>query len=255
MTLQESDVDYEDGGLACRGLVIRDATQAEPRPGVVLFPDARGIGDTAKSYAYRLAERGYVVLIADLYGRGLFAADLPRARELMTALRSDVERWRERARAALEAAAHLRIVEPTKMAAVGYCFGGQTALELGRGGADLAAIVSFHGGLASPRPQDAAKLRARVLACHGGADPLVPPAQVTEFVSHMSRSPANWELQVYARALHGFTNPELVAVAPSGHGYDAAADERSWRAMIDLLNEVFARGQRPAAAAGSPARG
>jgi dienelactone hydrolase len=241
MTLQERTVDYEDGGLACRGLAIRDATQTAPCPVVVMFPDARGIGDTAKAYARRLAERGYLVFIADLYGKGLFTADIPRAHELMTALRTDVDRWRQRGRAALEAAANLRAVEPTQMAAVGYCFGGQTALELGRSGAEIAAIVSFHGGLASPRPQDAARLKARVLACHGGADPLVPPAQVTEFVSHMSRSPADWELQVYARALHGFTNPELAHEAPPGHGYDAAADERSWRAMLALLDEVFAR--------------
>jgi len=136
MILQEHDVDYEDGGLACRGLVIRNAAQVSPRPGVVLFPDARGIGDAARSYARRLAKRGYLVLIADLYGQGSFSADLPRALELMTALRSDVDRWRERARAALEAAANLRAVDPSKMAAVGYCFGGQTALELGRSGAD-----------------------------------------------------------------------------------------------------------------------
>jgi dienelactone hydrolase len=206
MTLQENLVDYDDGGLACRGLIIRDATQAAPQPGVVMFPDARGIGETAKAYARRLAGHGYVVFIADLYGRGLFAADLPRARELMTALRSDVGRWRER-----------------------------------RSGADLAAIVSLHGGLASPRPQDAANLKGRVLACHGGADPLVSPAQVTEFVSHMNRAPVDWELQVYARALHGFTNPELARSAPHGHGYDAQADQRSRRAMIELLDEVFGR--------------
>lgn len=241
MTLQESAVDYKDGGLDCCGLVVRDAAQTAPRPGVVMFPDARGIGDTARTYARRLAECGHVVFIADLYGRGLFTADVPRARALMTALRSDVDRWRERARAALEAAADLRAVEPTKLAAIGHCFGGQTALELGRSGANLAAIVSFHGGLASPRPQDAANLKARVLACHGGADPLVPPAQVTEFVSHMSRAPVDWELQVYARVLHGFTNPELAASPPPGHGYDAAADARSWRAMIALLDEVFGR--------------
>ena len=238
MTLQESFVDYRDGDLACRGLVMRDATQTAPRPGIVMFPDARGIGDTARAYARRLTER-YVVFIADLYGEGLFTNDIARARELMTALRSDVERWRERARAALEAVAHQRAVDPTKLAAIGYCFGGTTALELGRSGADMAAIVSFHGGLASPRPQDAAHLKARVLACHGGADPLVPPAQVTEFVSHMSRAPVDWELQVYARALHAFTNPELAASAPPGHGYDAAADERSRRAMAALLDEVF----------------
>ncbi|MGE5148991.1 MAG: dienelactone hydrolase family protein, partial [Rhodospirillaceae bacterium] len=98
MTVQESFVDYSDGGLACRGLVMRDATQSSPRPGIVMFPDARGIGDTARSYARRLTDRGYVVLIADLYGAGLFTDDIARARELMTALRSDVERWRERAR-------------------------------------------------------------------------------------------------------------------------------------------------------------
>jgi dienelactone hydrolase len=241
MTFHECAVDYENGSLACRGLVLHNAAQVSPRPGIVLFPDARGIGDTARSYARRLAERGHVVFIADLHGKGLFTADVPRARGLMTTLRSDVERWRGRARAALESAARLRAVDPTKMAAVGYCFGGQTALELGRSGADLSAIVSFHGGLASPRPQDAARLRARVLACHGAADPLVPPAQVTEFVSHMSRAPVDWELQVYARALHGFTNPELVASAPPGHGYDAEADNRSRRATIELLDEVLGR--------------
>ena len=238
MTIQESFVDYRDGGLDCRGLVIRDATQTA-QPGIVMFPDARGIGDTARSYARRLTDRGYVVLIADLYGQGLFTADIARAHELMTALRSDVERWRERARAALEAVTQLRTVDPTKLAAIGYCFGGTTALELGRSGADIAAIVSFHGGLASPRPQDAANLRARVLACHGGADPLVPPAQVTEFVSHMSRAPVDWELQVYAGVLHTFTNPELAVSPPPGHGYDARADQRSQRATVALLDEVF----------------
>ena len=241
MTFKESSVEYEDGGLACRGLVISDAAQDSPRPGVVLFPDARGIGDTARTYARRLAQYGYVVFIADLYGQGLFASDIPRAHELMTALRSDVERWRQRSNAALEAASHLRAVTPPRLAAIGYCFGGQTALELGRSGADLAAIVSFHGGLASPRPQDAVNLKARVLACHGGADTLVPPAQVAEFVSHMSHAKVDWELQVYARALHGFTNPELAHAPPPGHGYDAEADARSWRAMTGLLAEVFAR--------------
>jgi dienelactone hydrolase len=241
MTIKESSVEYEDGGLVCRGLVISDAAQDAPRPGVVLFPDARGVGDTARTYARRLAEHGYVVFIADLYGQGLFTSDIPRAHELMTALRSDVERWRQRGTAALEAASHLRAVTPPQLAAIGYCFGGQTALELGRSGADLAAIVSFHGGLTSPRPQDAVNLKARVLVCHGGADPLVPAVQVTEFASHMSHAKVDWELQVYARALHGFTDPDLADAPPPGLAYDADADARSWRAMTGLLAEVFAR--------------
>ena len=112
---------------------------------------------------------------------------------------------------------------------------------MARAGAAVAGVASVHGGLRRRRAGPVAPIAARVLACHGGADPLVPPAQVTEFVSHMGRAPVSWELQVYARALHGFTNPELVAAAPPGHGYDATADERSWRAMIGLLGEVFAR--------------
>jgi dienelactone hydrolase len=241
MSVEERSVVYDDGGLACRGLVVRDTARTLPRPGIVMFPDARGLGDTARAYARRLADRGLVVFVADLYGEGLYAADIPRARELMTALRSDVDRWRERGRAALEALAGQPAVEPTKLAAIGYCFGGTTALELGRSGAELAAIVSFHGGLASPRPQDAANLKARVLACHGGADPIVPPGQVAEFVSHMTRSSVDWALEVYAGALHGFTNPELEGAEIPGHAYHAQADARSWRAMTGLLDEVFAR--------------
>jgi dienelactone hydrolase len=172
MLLEESAIRYVDGDITCRGLLVHDPSPGS-QPGIVLFPDARGLGDTAKGYARRLADCGFVVLIADLYGQG-FTADIPRAHELMTALRSDVERWRRRGRAALEALAGQPSVDATRLAAIGYCFGGTTALELGRSGAELAAIVSFHGGLASPRPQDAAYFKARVLACHGGADPVVP---------------------------------------------------------------------------------
>ena len=106
---------------------------------------------------------------------------------------------------------------------------------------ELAAIVSFHGGLASPRPQDAAHIRARVLVCHGGADPVVPPAQVTEFVSHMIRANVDWTIEVYAGALHAFTQAELAGAGVPGHDYDANADRRSWRAMIAVLSDAFGR--------------
>lgn len=240
MSLEESSVDYADGDVACRGLLVRDPAPGS-QPGVVLFPDARGLGDTAKGCARRLAGCGFVVFIADLYGQGMFTADIPRAHELMTVLRSDTDRWRERGRAALEALARQPAVDATRLAAIGYCFGGTTALELGRSGAELAAIVSFHGGLASPRPQDAACIKARVLACHGGADPVVPPDQVTEFVNHMTRATVDWTLEVYAGAQHGFTQTELVGTAVPGVAYDARADERSWRAMTELLGDVFGR--------------
>jgi dienelactone hydrolase len=116
MVLEENSVDYVDGDITCRGLLVRKPSPGS-QPGVVLFPDARGLGDTAKSYARRLADCGFVVLIADLYGQGMFTADIPRAHELMTVLRSDVERWRRRGRAALEALAGQPAVDATRLAA------------------------------------------------------------------------------------------------------------------------------------------
>ena len=240
MLVEEYPIEYADGDIACRGLIVHRASPG-CQPGVILFPDARGLGDTAKGCARRVADLGFVVFIADLYGKGTFTDDIPHAHEMMTLLRSDVDHWRQRARSALQTLAAQPTVDTTRLAAIGYCFGGTTALELGRSGADVRAIVSFHGGLSSPRLQDAACIKARVLVCHGGADPVVPPAQVTEFVNHMARATADWTLEVYANALHSFTQTELDGAGVPGHDYDAVADQRSWRAMTELLNDVFGR--------------
>lgn len=241
MKLRERVVEYDDGGLMCRGVLVDDPTALARWPGVILFPDARGIGPTATAQARRLASEKLVVLIADLYGGGAFTEELPRAIDRMSALRSDVVRWRSRGQAAHDALARLPAVDGRKLAAIGYCFGGTTALELGRSGADLAAIVSFHGGLASPRPQDAANIKARVLVSHGAADPVVPAAQVAEFVTHMSRAAVDWQFHNYAGVKHGFTNPDVDAARIPDHAYDAAADARSWRAMRTFLGDVFGR--------------
>ena len=124
-------------------------------------------------------------------------------------------------------------------AAIGYCFGGSTALELARSGAALGAVVSFHGGLASPRPQDAANIKARVLVCHGAADPLVPPAQVAEFVAAMDKASVDWQLHSYAGVVNGLTNPEADQAGTPALAYDGAADRRSWQAMLALFGEAF----------------
>jgi len=232
-------LDYADGPQACKGWLVAGEATARPRPGVVLFPDARGMGEAAKDCARRLAGAGYVVLVADLYGHGTFAAEIPQAMQLMNDLRADVTRWRQRARAALEALARQASVDRNRLAAIGYCFGGSTALELARSGAALGAVVSFHGTLASPRPQDAANIKARVLVCHGGADPLVPPTQVAEFVAEMSKAPVDWQLHSYSGVVHGFTNPEADQAGTPALAYDKAADRRSWQAMLALFGEAF----------------
>ena len=150
-------LDYRDGAVTLKGYLADDG-RTGTRPGVVLFPEAFGISDHVMERARRLAALGYVALAADPYGDGAQARDLPHAIELMNGVRSDMNRWRARAQAALDALSGQPNVDRSKLAAIGYCFGGSTALELGRSGAPLGAIVSFHGGLEAPRPEDAAKI-------------------------------------------------------------------------------------------------
>jgi dienelactone hydrolase len=234
--MQTRALDYQDGAISLLGLLVHDDKPVGKRPGIVLFPDARGIGDHAIACARRLAMLGFVTLVADLYGNGTVAQDVAQAWELMGNLRSDVTRWRGRAQAALGALSGEEMVDPAKVAAVGYCFGGTTALELARSGAPLLGVVSFHGGLSSPQPDDARNIRGKVLICHGAMDPLVPLAQVAAFEEQMSKTSVDWQVCVYGGAMHAFTNP---GANVEGMAYHAAADRRSWNAMLALFEEIF----------------
>ncbi|WGD54436.1 dienelactone hydrolase family protein [Bradyrhizobium sp. CB1650] len=237
--MNKTSLEYRDGAAELRGILVTDDSAAAKRPGIVLFPDARGIGTHAIACAERLAGLGFVVLVADLYGGGKTAPDVPQAIELMNALRADAARWRERAEAARLALARQEAVDATKLAAIGYCFGGTTALELARTGADLAAVVSFHGGFPNERPEDSAKIRARVLVCHGAADTLVSLTQLANFERDMRATSVDWQAHVYGGAAHGFTNPELIDQDVPNHAYHEAADRRSWAAMLGVFEEVF----------------
>ncbi|MBR1166192.1 dienelactone hydrolase family protein [Bradyrhizobium sp. DASA03005] len=230
---------YRDNTAELQGILVTDDATSGRRPGVVLFPDARGIGTHAIACAERLAGLGFAVLVADLYGGGRTAPDVAEAIKLMNELRADEERWRGRAQAAHLALSGHEAVDVMTLAAIGYCFGGTTALELAQTGATLAAVVSFHGGLTSLKPDRAAHIKAKVLVCHGAADALVTMAQLGSFEEHMRRTGVDWQVNVYGGAAHGFTNPELVGAALPNHAYHAAADRRSWAAMLGLFEEVF----------------
>ena len=236
-------LEYKHGALTLKGYLAMPEG-AGARPGVVLFPEAFGIGEHVMERARRLAALGYAALAADPYGNGAAASDLPKAIELMTAVRSDVEVWRGRAGAALDALVAQPGVDKDRLAAIGYCFGGSTALELARSGAAIKAAVSFHGGLESPRPDDARNIRAKVLVCHGASDPLVPPEQVAGFGAKMREvgSAVDWQLHAYGGVKHSFTNPDADKLGNPALAYNAAADKRSWAAMTGLFEEVFTRG-------------
>jgi dienelactone hydrolase len=237
--MTSTTLEYRDGDVRLKGILIQPEKRSTGSA-IVLFPDARGVGAHAIECAGRLAALGYPTLVADLYGDGVLARDMAHAAELMHGLRGDVDRWRARARASLEALSRQDGVDRSRLAAIGYCFGGGTALELARSGAPLAAVVSFHGVLASPRPGDAANIKAKVLVCHGAADPLVPPAEVAAFEEEMGLSKVDWQLNAYGGAVHSFTNPEADNLGSPAFGYNKAADRRSWAAMLRLLKEAFA---------------
>lgn len=224
-------VEYADGEVGLSGLLVRPRT--EPRAAVLVFPTIMNASPAVAAKAHALADAGYVALIADFYGKN---PDGPIAFEWADALRSETRIWRRRLHAALEA---LRTAAPgLPVMAIGFCMGGQAALELARDGADLVAAVSFHGLLDTKAPAEPGAVDARILVCHGDADPLVSRDQVLAFWEEMDRAGANWHFHSYAGVRHGFTNPDP---PPNNDvvAYDRSADRQSWSAMLSLFDEML----------------
>lgn len=197
---------------------------------------APGLTSTRRG-ARRVAEFGYVVLACDMYGDGV-AGDRERVMACIAELSGDPDRLCRRAQAGLAVlAAHPQV--DGRLAAVGYCFGGMTVLELARGGSALAGVVSIHGSLKTKRPAQPAMVTAKILVCHGALDPHVPLTHVTAFVEEMNRAGADWQLVVYGGAMHGFTHEHAVGTDIPGVAYHASADARSSTAMQMFFAELF----------------
>lgn len=215
-----------------------DAVKVQ-RPGVLVFPEWWGLTDYAKARAQQLAQLGYVAMAVDVYGNGQTTEDPKQAAEWATVYKSDRKLFRARCTQALDTFRKLREVDPNNVGAIGYCFGGTAVLELARSGANLKAVVSFHGDLATPTPADAVNIRAKVLVCHGAVDPFVPQKVVADFQTEMENAKVDYVLAEYAHAVHSFTNPAAGRDPAKGMAYNAAADARSWVAMKDFLEEAF----------------
>jgi dienelactone hydrolase len=230
---------YQVGDKTMVGYLARPADASGDRPGILVVHEWMGLNAYAKKRAEQLAELGYVALAADIYGDGKVAADIPEAQKLSGALKADRPELRARAAAALEALKGVKGVDPKRLAAIGYCFGGTTVLELARSGADLRGVVSFHGALDTPLPAAAGAIHASVLACHGADDPYVPAKDVAGFEDEMRKAGADWQLIKYSGAVHSFTNPDSGHDPSRGVAYNAAADRRSWEAMKSFFRELF----------------
>ena len=234
-------VEYKQGGTVLEGFLAYDDAVAGKRPGVLVVHEWMGLNPYAKKRAEQLAGLGYVAFACDIYGKGVRPRDSKEAAALAGKYKGDRALLRARAAAGLDVLTKHSRVDPGRIAALGYCFGGMTALELARSGAALAGAVSFHGVLDTPTPEDARKIKGKVLALHGADDPSVPPAQVTAFEDEMRKAGVDWQLVAYGGAVHGFTNPENGNDSSKGVAYNEKADRRSWEAMKAFFAEIFGK--------------
>jgi dienelactone hydrolase len=234
------DVDYRCEEVNLRGYLSWNES-AEPRPGVLVFHEGLGLGEFAMERARRLAGLGYVALAADMFGERRQARNLQEVTTLVGGLRAEPTRLRARGRAALETLAALPQVDAQRLVAIGFCFGGSVVLELARAGADLKAVVSFHGVLATKMPAVTGGVKASVLVLTGADDPLAPPDQVADFENEMRAAAVrDWQVISYGNTLHGFTNPAADGSMLRSALYNAQADRRSWASMQSLFDEVLA---------------
>jgi dienelactone hydrolase len=227
-------VDYTDRGTALTGWLARPTSPA--RGAVVVFPTIANVLPAIERRAAMLAEHGFVALIADFYGEPVPSFEA--SRPLAEALRGDVDHYRARLSAAVAALRTHAAAHGLKLAAIGFCMGGQAVLELARAGEDLALVASFHGLLDTQRAATA-PVTPRILICHGDADPMVPRAQVMAFWEEMDAVGADWHFHAYANVRHGFTDPASDARGLPAVRYDQSADRQSWAALTTLLDEVF----------------
>jgi dienelactone hydrolase len=232
------DVEYTVAGSRMVGHLAIDDELSGPRPGVLVCHEGPGLDEHAKDRAERLAGLGYAAFALDYHGEG---KPLPREEMMprLGALMGDPDQTRQLAGAGLEILLAQAEVDPTKVAAIGYCFGGTMALELARGGAELALVVGFHSGLATQGPAQAGEVKAAILVCIGADDPLVPAEQRMAFEHEMRAAEVDWRMNLYGGAVHSFTNPNANQAGIPGVAYDQLADERSWRAMLDFFDERF----------------
>lgn len=231
-------VEYKQGDTVLEGYLVYDDAKAEKRPGVLVVHEWWGLNDYAKHRADELAKLGYVAFAVDMYGKGVLAKTREEAGKLAGEVRGKPI-MRERARAGFDVLAAHELVDPKAIAAIGYCFGGTTVLELAYSGAPLAGVVSFHGGISAPKPEDDKGIQAKILVCHGADDPHVPDEQVQDFVDTMRRAGADWQLIAYGGAVHTFTNPAAGNNKSGGSAYDEKAAKRSWQHMLDFFAEIL----------------
>ena len=237
--IKTREVDYQQDGTTLQGYCAWDDAIKAKRPGVLVVHEWWGHNAHARRQAERLAKAGYVGFALDMYGKGKVAKHPEDAQAFMAEATKDPAVMVDRFNAGLDQLKQDPHVNAGKIAAIGYCFGGAMVLNMARSGADLAAVASFHGALATEHPAEQGKVRARVLIMTGAADPFVPEAQVAAADSEFKAAGANYQIIRYPGAKHGFTNPDAGTYGMPALAYNATADKQSWAAMLKMFKVVL----------------
>jgi len=232
-------IDYKQGDTALEGWLVYDDAVHGKRPGVMVYPAFWGPSDHEKDVAQRLAKMGYVAFVADIYGKGVYPNTPQLAGAEMGKYMKDRALLLARAQAGFDQLRQSPMVDTSKLAAIGYCFGGAPALDLARSGAPLVDVVTFHGSLGTPTPENAKNIKGHVLILHGGADPLVNADAVAALEKEMTDGHVDWQVMLYGGVMHAFTDKVHPSNPERGTKYDAAADARSWQAMSDLFKSTL----------------
>ena len=231
-------VDYQQGDTTLEGYLAYDDAISGKRPGVLVVHQWLGLTDYEKHRAEQLAQLGYVAFCADIYGKDSRPKNVQEAGALTGKYKNNRPLLRARVNAALDTLKKNERVDAKNVAAIGYCFGGTTVIELARSGAELNGVVSFHGGLDSPAPADGKNIRCKILALAGADDPFQKDSDLTAFENEMRDNKVDWQIVFYGGAVHSFTQPNPGFENP-GAKYNEKANKRSWQAMKDFFAEIF----------------
>jgi dienelactone hydrolase len=233
------EIEYRDGDVVLEGYIAYPKDTKGKLPGVLVCHQWMGHSEYERRRVEETARLGTVALALDIYGKGVRPKDAAEAAKTAGAYKADRALLRTRALAGLEALRKLEVCDPSKIAVMGYCFGGTTALEVARSGAEVLGTVSFHGDLSSPSPEDAKHIKGKVLALHGADDPFVPAKDVAAFEDEMRQAKVDWQIVKYGGAVHSFTDWNAGDNHLEGAAYNEKADRRSWDDMKQFFAEIF----------------
>jgi dienelactone hydrolase len=239
--VKTQEVVYEFENTKYKGHLAYDDAATGKRPGVLVVHEWWGLNDYAKKRAEQLAGMGYVAFACDMYGDGKVADAREHAQKMAAAVRGNVASWRGRAKAALKVLSEHEKVDATKLAAIGYCFGGSTCLQLAYSGADLKAVATFHAALPTPTAEEAKAIKAKVLVCHGADDFFIPKDAVEKFQAALKEAKVDLTFESYPGVVHSFTVPDADKHMIKGMAYNADADKKSWASMKELFAKTLGK--------------